>query len=181
MFRDELPLVEQAMVDGGGKIEPSPIVHPEIAGRGVEYAHGRAAFFYASRCNGKLAEMEGLAYQACDKHNIPQELAAKFERRTNDYQRPYRVGVLSKDLEKMRAEIKTHRNMMDYHQNFIKSPQADDRTDAHVFNQNALSKVLSRKLVSAHPVTSPTLTKACSHDRTSQSGRLLSTLLYICN
>ena len=87
------------------------------------------------------------------------------------------MGVLSKDLEKMRAEIKTHRNMMDYHQNFIKSPQADDRTDAHVFNQNALSKVLSRKLVSAHPVTSPTLTKACSHDRTSQSGRLL----YICN
>jgi hypothetical protein len=37
--------------------------------------------------------------------------------------------------------------------------------------------VLSRKLVSAHPVTSPTLTTARSYDRTSQSGRLL----YICN
>jgi hypothetical protein len=66
-----------------------------------------------------------------------------------------RMGVLSKDLEKMRAEIKTHRNMMDYHQNFIKSPQADDRTDAHIFNQNALSKVLSRKLVSLTPSLPP--------------------------
>jgi hypothetical protein len=66
---------------------------------------------------------------------------------------------------------------MDYHQDFIKSPQADDRTDTHIFNQNALSKVLSRKSVSAHPATSPTLTKAFSHDRTSQSGRLL----HICN
>ena len=55
--------------------------------------------------------MEGLVYQACDEHNTPHELAAKFERRANDYQRSYRMGVLSKDLEKMRAEIKTHRNI----------------------------------------------------------------------
>ena len=140
MFADELPLVEQAMADYENRIEKSPIVHPEIAGRGIEYAHGRAAFFYTSRfepyvwrpcflvciiffllrCQGKLADMEKLCYLAYSKSNIPQELAAKFERRTNDYQRSYRMGVLSKDLEKMRREIKTHRNMMDFHHRFIK-------------------------------------------------------------
>ena len=69
MFVDELPLVEQAMVDYGNVIEKSPIVHPEIAGRGVEYSHGRAAFFYSSRCNGVLGEMEDLVCRAHDKHN----------------------------------------------------------------------------------------------------------------
>jgi hypothetical protein len=44
MFKDELPLVEQVMVNCGNTVEPSPIVHPEIAGRGVECAHGRAAW-----------------------------------------------------------------------------------------------------------------------------------------
>ena len=36
MFADELPLVEQAMADHENRIEKSPIVHPEIAGRGIE-------------------------------------------------------------------------------------------------------------------------------------------------
>jgi hypothetical protein len=163
MFADELPLVEQAMVDYGNRIEKSPIVHPEIAGRGVEYAHGRAAFFYASRCQGKLAEMEELVYRAYDKKNIPQELAAKFERRTNDYQRSYRMGVLSKDLEKMREEIKTHRNMMDYHATFIKSEVADDDTDHHILNHVALSKILPQKMIAIRPADDPTITEAIFH------------------
>ncbi len=73
MFADELPLVEQAMVDYGNEIEieKSPIVYPEIAGRGIEYAHGRAAYFYGSRCNGKLAEMEALVRLSYSKKNIP--------------------------------------------------------------------------------------------------------------
>jgi hypothetical protein len=147
LFTDELPLIEQAMVDFGNKIEPSPIVHPEIAGRGVEHAHGRPAFFYANRCKGKLPEMEGLVHLACGVKNIPQELAAKCERRTNYYQRSYRCGVLSKDLEKMRKEIKTHRNMMDCHQTFIKSEGSDDKTDGHMFDRRTLGLILPQKIV----------------------------------
>ena len=100
MFVDELPLVEQAMVGYGNSIEASPIVHPEIAGRGVEYAHGRAAWFYGNRCNGKLADMETNCRKAYGIKNIPPHLGAKFERRTRDYQRSYRMGVRSVDLEK---------------------------------------------------------------------------------
>ena len=149
-------LVEQAMVDYGNAIEKSPIVHPEIAGRGVEYAHGRAAYFYSSRCQGHLSEMERLVHRAYSTQNIPQELAAKFERRCNDYQRCYRMGVLSKDLEKMRAEIKTHRNMRDYHVKFINSSVADDDTDVHILNCKALSKILPQKLLAfSSAVTSP--------------------------
>ena len=156
MFADELPLVEQAMVDYGNAIEKSPIVHPEIAGRGVEYAHGRAAYFYSSRCQGHLSEMERLVHRAYSTQNIPQEIAANFERRCNDYQRCYRMGVLSKDLEKMRAEIKTHRNMRDYHVKFINSSVADDDTDVHILNCKALSKILPQKLLAfSSAVTSP--------------------------
>jgi hypothetical protein len=162
MFADELPLVEQAMVDYGNEIKKSPIVHPEIAGRGIEYAHGRAAYFYGSRCNGKLAEMEALVRLSYSKKNIPQELSAKFERRTNDYQRCYRMGVLSKDLEKMRKEIKTHRNMLDYHYRFIHSTAADDETDTHTFNRKSLSKILPQKLIAfSTPVTSPIFPTRC--------------------
>jgi hypothetical protein len=132
MFANELPLVEQAMVDYGHAIEASPIVHPEIAGRGVEHAHGRAAWYYRSKCEGKVDAMEDLCRRACQKKNTPQALGAKFERRTRDYMRCYRMGVMSKDLEKMRKEIKTHRNMKDYHQKFIESEGTDDDTDVHI-------------------------------------------------
>ena len=132
MFANELPLVEQAMVDYGHTIEASPIVHPEIAGRGVEHAHGRAAWYYRSKCEGKVDAMEDLCRRACQKKNTPQALGAKFERRTRDYTRCYRMGVMSKDLEKMRKEIKTHRNMKDYHQKFIESEVTDDDTDVHI-------------------------------------------------
>ena len=147
-------------------IEKSPIVHPEIAGRGVEYSHGRAAYFYASRCTGRLAEIESLVYSAYSKRNIPQELTAKYERRCNDYQRSYRMGVISKDLEKMRKEIKTHRNMIDYHHNFIHSPSADDDSDAHIFNRKALSKILPQKILAfSTPIMSPVFPTPDIQDR----------------
>ncbi len=38
-----------------------------------------------------------------------------------------------------------HRNMIDYHHNFIHSPSADDDSDAHIFNRKALSKTLPQK------------------------------------
>ena len=113
-------------------------MHPEIAGRGVEHAHGRAAWHYRNKCQGKVDDVEGLCRRAHQKKNIPQSLGAKFERRTRDYMRCYRMGVMSKDLEKMRKEIKTHRNMKDYHQKFIESEVADDATDVHILNHAAV-------------------------------------------
>jgi hypothetical protein len=137
-FADELPLVEQAMVDCGHTIEASPIVHPEIAGRGVEHAHGRAAWCCRNKCEGKVGDMEDLFRRACQKKNIPQSLGAKFERRTRCYTRCCRMGVTSKDLEKMRKETKTHRNVKDHHQKFIESGVADDATDVHILNPAAV-------------------------------------------
>jgi hypothetical protein len=142
MFKDELPLVEQVMVNYGNTIEPSPIVHPEIAGRGVEYAHGRAAWKYSSQCQGVLADMKMLVLRAYNKTTQPQTLMSKYERRTRDYIRSYRMGTSSKDLEKMRAEIKTHRNMLDYHTNCVRSERADDATDTTLLGYDAILKIL---------------------------------------
>ena len=59
----------------------------------------------------------------------PLSLTAKYERRTNDYKRSYRMGVMSKDLQKMSNTIKTHRNMLDSYKSFSISDDTDDATD----------------------------------------------------
>jgi hypothetical protein len=112
MFVNELPLIDQMIKDFGNVLAVSPIVHCELAGRGVEYANGRAKYDYRNKCTGQVALMEGLCRSAYGNYNIPQHLMAKFERRVRDYMRAYRMGVLTKDLEKMRGEIKTHRCML---------------------------------------------------------------------
>jgi len=145
MFKDELPLVEQVMVNYGNTIEPSPIVHPEIAGRGVECAHGRAAWKHSSQCQGVLADVKMLVLRACNNRTQPQSLMCKYERRTRDYIRSYRMGTSSKDLEKMRDEIKTHRNMLDYHTNFVRSERADDATDTTLLGYDAMLRIPPQK------------------------------------
>ena len=40
-------------------------------------------------------------------------LVSKYERRVRDHMRSYRIGVMSKDLEKMTDDHKSHRNMID--------------------------------------------------------------------
>jgi hypothetical protein len=126
MFVNELPLIEQIVKDYGNILAVSPIVHCEIAGRGVEYANGRAKWHYRDRCCGDMSKMESLCKAAYGRKNIPQELMAKYERRVRDYMRAYRMGVPTTSLEKMRGVIKTHRNMIDSYEKFIKSETTDD-------------------------------------------------------
>jgi hypothetical protein len=59
----------------------------------------------------------------------PLSLTAKHERRTNDYKRSYRMGVMSKDLQKMSNAIKTHRNMLGSYHTFSISAECDDATE----------------------------------------------------
>jgi hypothetical protein len=65
------------------------------------------------------------------------------------------MGVLSKDLEKMRAAIKTHRNMMDYHVKFLQSSFADDATDAHLLCEAAVNQLADPESNFALPVFPP--------------------------
>ena len=126
LFLNELPLIEQIVADAGNLLSVSPIVHCELAGRGVEYTNGRAKWDYRNKCTGQVNQMEKLCRDAYSSRNIPQDLMAKFERRVRDYMRSYRMGVMATDLEKMRKEIKTHRNMLDCYESFIKSETTDD-------------------------------------------------------
>ena len=146
MFANEKSWIEQVVFDFGNMLEVSPIVHCEIAGRGIEYCNGRAKWDFRNGCTGKLVELEGLCRRACGKINIPQLLTAKHERRVRDYMRSYRMGTLSADLEKMRSVIKTHRNMWDSYESFIKSDAADDETDAHSLDLKSISAAVSKAL-----------------------------------
>jgi hypothetical protein len=148
MFKDEKALIEQVVFDYGNYLEVSPIVHCELAWRGVEYVNGRATWNYRNRCTGKLAEMESLCRYAYGNKVIPQHLMGKYERRVRDYMRSYRMGSLSAGLEKMRAVIKTHRNMLDSYDFFIKSDSSDDTSDTHSMDYKCIAHAVDQALSS---------------------------------
>ena len=60
--------------------------------------------------------------------------------------RSYRMGVLSKDLEKLRAVIKSHRNMLDSYESFIRSNGADDATDGHSFDPTSVIAAVNKAM-----------------------------------
>ena len=146
MFANELSWIAQVVQDFGNKLEISPIVHCELAGRGIEYANGRATWDFRNGCTGKIADLEGLCRRAFSACVIPHHLTAKYERRVRDYMRSYRMGVLSNGLEKMRAVIKTHRNMLDSYESFIRSDGADDATDAHCFDPTSVVAAVNKAM-----------------------------------
>ena len=71
---------------------------------------------------------------------------AKYERRVRDYMRSYRMGVDSHDLEKLRAVIKSHRNMLDSYESFIKSEATDDTTDRHVLDRSSIMIAIDKAM-----------------------------------
>ena len=89
-----------------------------------------------------------LVLRAYNIRTQPQSLMAKYKRRTRDYIRSYRMGTPSKDLNKMRAEIKTHRNMLDYHATFVRSEGTDDVTDTTLLGYDAILKILPQQQAS---------------------------------
>ena len=56
MFVNELPLIDQIVKDFGNILAVSPIVHCELAGRGVEYANGHAKYYYRNKCKGEVPQ-----------------------------------------------------------------------------------------------------------------------------
>jgi hypothetical protein len=146
MFVNELGLIAQVVADYENILEISPIVHCELTGRGIEYANGRATWDFRNKCEGKLADLESLCRSAYSKRNIPQLLMAKYERRCRDYMRSYRMGADSNDLEKLRAVIKSHRNMLDSYESFIKSDGVDDETDRHVLDRTSILSAVNKAM-----------------------------------
>ena len=146
MFVNELSWIAQVVHDFGNALEISPIVHCELAGRGIEYANGRATWDFRNGCTGKIADLESLCRRAYSACVIPQSLMAKYERRIRDYMRSYRMGALSKDLEKLRAVIKTHRNMLDSYESFIRSDTTDDDTDVHVLDHASVCAAVNKAM-----------------------------------
>ena len=144
MFKNEKGLVEQVVHDYGNFLEISPIVHCEVAGRGIEYANGRAKWNFRNGCTGKLSEMEALCRRAYSERVIPQQLMAKYERRVRDYMRSYRIGAMTSELDKLRSVIKSHRNMLDSYEAFVKSGSSDDSTDVHCLDISSITKAIAK-------------------------------------
>ena len=92
--------------------------------------------------------MKMLVLRAYNIRTQPQSLMAKYERRTRDYMRSYRMGTSPSELGKMRVEIKTHRNMLDYHATFVRSEGTDDVTDTTLLGYDAILKILPQQQAS---------------------------------
>ena len=169
MFKNEKALVEQVVHDYGNFLEVSPIVHCEVAGRGIEYANGRAKWDFRNGCTGKLSEMEALCRRAYSERVIPQQLMAKYERRVRDYMRSYRIGAMTSELDKLRSVIKSHRNMLDSYEAFVKSGSTDDSSDFHCLDISSITKAIAKATAKSSipsrpqmiPCTNPMSVVAC--------------------
>jgi hypothetical protein len=56
------------------------------------------------------------------------------------------MGVDSNDLEKLRAVIKSHRNMLDSYESFIESDGVDDETDRHVLDRTSMLSAVNKAM-----------------------------------
>eukprot|EP00873_Tetraselmis_striata_P018417 jgi/Tetstr1/438681/TSEL_027231.t1 len=91
----------------------SPKGHPELAGKGVEYARGAAKLKFRKINNCKLKDMHDNILKAMDTDYQTLDPCRKFARRSTDYRNAYtfcKVG-LSK-VEKMKKHSKAHRCTM---------------------------------------------------------------------
>jgi hypothetical protein len=71
---------------------------------------------------------------------------AKYERRVRDYMQSYRMGASSKDLEKLRAVIKTHRKMLESYESFTRSDTTDDDTDVHALDHASVCAAVNKAM-----------------------------------
>lgn len=126
MFRDEMPQCEAVLHAYGHRLQMSPRYHCECAGEGIEFDNGRSKWYFR-KCNDFSTDgFKRAAATSMSKSNLPRALSAKYERRCRDYVRCYRLGCETNGLEKMRKEIKSHRNMFDSYRAYVSSNDLDD-------------------------------------------------------
>lgn len=126
MFAEELPHCEAILVSHGHKLQMSPRYHCECAGQGIEFDNGRAKWKFRKLNDMRTDGFRDAATRSFSRENLPRGLSAKYERRCRDYIRCYRSGAETMGLEKMRNEIKTHRNMFDSFRTYCKSSDLND-------------------------------------------------------
>ena len=112
------------------QFEASPAKHPELAGRGIEYAWGKAK--YEFRHNNDYSpnkeNLEKRVYAALGA--ITTSRSRCFLRKANDYKRAYRIiaeqgekGAAAAaefaDIEKIRKQVRAHRCTYDQDYKFI--------------------------------------------------------------
>jgi len=115
-FANELSALQELFRSRGHIAINSPICHPEIAGKGVEYSLGMSKRQYRKEnlrraCNGKNLE----ARVAASITHVPLESVKRFAARTRRYRKAYRDDnpATHKEIEKFQKMYKTHRNILD--------------------------------------------------------------------
>lgn len=156
MFREEKPLAFKILHESGMFGELSPKTYAEIAGRGIEYSNGKSKFTFRDRCTHTISKMESEIRHSFSLQVQSAALVSKYERRVRGHMRSYRIGVMSKDLEKMTDDIKSHRNMIDSYTSFVKSDKTDDETDCSPHRSPSfLPRLISDSVDVLIPVVNP--------------------------
>ncbi len=115
----------------------SPKCHPELAGVGVEYSWGIAKKYFRKQNDCIAANLHANIQKALSIVTL--ENVWKSARRTRDYVRAYQdiaagemqsysLDFSHSDIEKMRKEQKTHRNILDMEKAFLKTLVTENST-----------------------------------------------------
>ena len=144
-IRNNLPLnPEQALASRGHILILSPKCHPELAGRGIEYAWGKAKKTFRNEINNGIAkDLHKNISASLTSKVLPLSRCWKFARKSRDYCRCYErifdeSGLLDpkliessfKEIEKFQRQFKTHRNIADIERTFLAEEDSDDDIDS---------------------------------------------------
>jgi hypothetical protein len=132
-FRDEKTQLETIINTLGGLFQLTPKCHPEIAGRGIEYAWGYSKFKFRKEINdGVSSHLKENVLKALSRSLLTVERMRKFARKAREYKLTYsflaeRIAQQDQDGNRQSKEsidhitktFKQHRSALDADFSFI--------------------------------------------------------------
>ena len=131
-FKAEVTALEGTVLARGHILLMSPKYHPEMAGAGIEFCWARSKHAFRNGINDMQASnLDANVAKSRSKEIITLDFVRRSARRARDYGRVYAMQQGSAEaptyaqIEKLKKEQKTHRNMKDLDSFFLTGTQAN--------------------------------------------------------
>eukprot|EP00873_Tetraselmis_striata_P027840 jgi/Tetstr1/448104/TSEL_035402.t1 len=119
-FKSEKSALEELVHSRGHILLMSPKGHPELAGKGVEYAWGAAKLLFRKINDCKVKNLHINILRVMDTDYLTLERCRKFARKARDYRNAYEYcNVGLEEVERMKKHSKAHRCTMHQDMGFL--------------------------------------------------------------
>lgn len=111
-FKTEPSSLQQLLQKPGDLLIMSPKGHPEVAGKGVEYAWGYSKRYFRAHNDCVAKNLHDNIVAATSQEQLPLSRVRKFARRAREYRNAYKYAHDHKAVEASKAQQKSHRCVM---------------------------------------------------------------------